>query len=325
MLTVYSVTSGVLIPSIWAPGDVLPETTIWLDLLRPTPEEDKAVEACIGAPVPTEADMNEIEVSSRLYIEDGVRYMTASILAGAQQGRPGLVNVGFVLARGRLVTVRHGEPRVLKLFSNRICKMARSPETGEALLVGLLEAVIDRTADILERVGAEVDEISRRIFARQHAPARQKKDYMALLHDIGRRGDLLSMTRESLVSISRMVGFLSAKFEGMNFGKDMRSQLGVMMTDAAGLRDHTSYLGDKIVFLLDATVGMVSIEQNDIMKLFSIVSVILMPPTLIASIYGMNFDLMPELHFRFGYPMALMAMAASAVVPYLIFRMKHWL
>jgi magnesium transporter len=325
MLTVYSVRSGALVPEVWTGGD-MPEHAIWLDLLRATPEEDKAVEAYIGAEVPTEAEMSEIEVSSRLYVEDGARYMTASILAGIQQDRPGLVNVAFILKDGRLVTVRHGEPRVLKLFSARICKAQRGPATGPAVLMDLLEAVIDRTADILERVGSEVDELSRRIFSDgQGRGIRKKRDYMALLHEIGRKGDLLSMTRESLVSISRLVAFLSTRYEGMNFGKDIRSHLSSMSADAAGLRDHTSYLGDKIIFLLDATVGMVSIEQNDLVKLFSVVSVILMPPTLIASTYGMNFDLMPELHWPYGYPMALLAMVISAVVPYLVFRFKGWL
>jgi magnesium transporter len=325
MLTVYLATSGALVPRIWAPGDILPPEAIWLDLLRPTREEEQAVEACIGAEVPTEADISEIEVSSRLYVENGVRYMTASVLAGIQQDRPGIVNVGFVLTGRRLVTVRHGEPRVLTLFSNRVCKQPHGPDSGEAMLISLLDAVIDRTADILERVGGEVDETSRRIFSRESTRMRKKRDFMAILQQIGRKGDLLSMTRESLVSISRLVGFLSAKHEGVGFGKEQRSQLQVLAADAESLRDHTSYLSDKITFLLDATVGMVTIEQNDLVKLFSVVSVILMPPTLIASTYGMNFDFMPELHLHFGYPLALAAMVLSAVVPYLIFRMKGWL
>jgi magnesium transporter len=324
MLTIYRTTTGSLVPSVWTPGQVVPTDAIWLDLLHPTPEEDGAVEACIGAPVPTEEDMSEIEVSSRLYVEEGVRYMTASLLAGIQQDNPGLVNVGFVLAQGRLVTVRHGEPRVLKLFSARVCKLASGPRIGEEVLMGLLEAVIDRTADILERVGAEVDELSKRVFARQHGRVRQKKDFMTILRAIGRKGDLLSMIRESLLSVSRMVGFLTGKYAGVSLGKEARSQLQVMALDAESLRDHSSYLGDKIIFLLDATVGMVTIEQNELVKLFSIVSVILMPPTLIASTYGMNFEFMPELHHHYGYPLALLAMFISAAIPYLIFRLKHW-
>ena len=325
MLTLYLATSGTLVPTVWEPGQSVPKNAVWLDLLHPTPEEDKAVEALIGAPVPSEEDMSEIEVSSRLYVEEGVRYMTASLLAGIQQDKPGLVNVGFVLAQGRLVTVRHGEPRVLKVFSARICKLVNGPATGEAILMGFLDAVIDRTADILERVGSEVDDVSKRVFARQHGRIRQKKDFMAVIHEIGRKGDLLSMIRESLLSVSRMVGFLAGKYEGVSLGQDARSQLKVMAVDAESLRDHTSYLGDKIVFLLDATVGMVTIEQNELVKLFSVVSVILMPPTLIASTYGMNFEFMPELHHHLGYPLALLAMLVSAVVPYLVFRLKHWM
>jgi magnesium transporter len=283
--------------------------------------------------VPTEEDMQEIEASSRLYIEDGARYMTASILAGVKSDKPGLVNVSFILANGRLVTVRRGEPRVIDAFIQRVCKPTGSqqagqlsgPPSGQSILLGLLDAVIDHTADILEKVGSDIDNVSHRIFERQQTGVRQKRDYMAILRQIGRKGDLLSMTRESLVSISRMVGFLSAEVDGQKIAKQVSSQLAVMRRDAESLRDHTSYLGDKITFLLDATVGMVTIEQNDLVKLFSVVAVILMPPTLIASTYGMNFKFMPELSHPWGYPIALIAMLLSAIVPYLLFRMKHWL
>ncbi len=172
---------------------------------------------------------------------------------------------------------------------------SRAAADRPVLLLGLLEAVIDHTADILERVGSDIDNVSHRIFERQKTGVRQKKDYMAILRNIGRKGDLLSMTRESLVSISRMVSFLSAEIGGQKIAKQVSSQLSVMRRDAESLRDHTSYLGDKITFLLDATVGMVTIEQNDLVKLFSVAAVILMPPTLIASTYGMNFEFMPEL------------------------------
>ncbi|MFC5067185.1 magnesium transporter CorA family protein [Flaviflagellibacter deserti] len=325
MLTLYLATGGALDRRPHQPGETLPDNAVWLDMLHPTPEEDKAVEACVGVAVPTEEDMQEIEASSRLYFEDGARYMTASVLAGVKSDKPGLVNVGFILAGNRLITVRRGEPRSVELYIQRVCKQQDAPQTGEAILLGLLEAIIDRTADILERAGSDIDMVSHRIFARPEKGIRQKKDYMAILRTIGRKGDLLSMARESLVSLSRMVGFLSVDAGGQKVSKQASAQLSVMRRDAESLRDHTSYLGDKITFLLDATVGMVTIEQNDLVKLFSVVAVILMPPTLIASTYGMNFEYMPELSHPWGYPIALIAMLLSAVVPYLIFRLKRWL
>ena len=143
--------------------------------------------------------------------------------------------------------------------------------------------------------------------------------------EVGLKADLLSKSRESLVTIGRMVGFLGADFNGQKLPEEAQSQLHSMLRDGQALSDHASYLGNKVSFLLDATVGMVSIEQNDIIKLFSVASVVLMPPTLIASIYGMNFKVMPELDWTHGYPLALIAMLCAAIGPYMFFKWKKWL
>lgn len=325
MLTIYATKDGALVPQEFDPKKKLPESAVWLDLINPTPAEDTAVEARVGISIPTREDMAEIEASSRLYVEDDARFMTASVLAGVESDKSGLVNISFILVGNRLVTVRHGSPRVIDLYIQRICKMKKGPAKGEAILLGMLDAIIDRTADILEKTGADIDDVSQRIFGRHKNAVRARKDYMEILRQIGRKGDLLSLVRESLVSISRMVGFLSVPYEGKKLSTDTRNQLTVMRRDADSLRDHTSYLGDKIIFLLDATVGMVTIEQNDLVKIFSVVAVILMPPTLIATVYGMNFRMMPELDWSWGYPLALLAIIVSAVVPYMIFRWKRWL
>jgi magnesium transporter len=325
MLMVYTAKAGALVAERHDPKKPLPKTAVWLDLINPTQAEDAAVERCVGVEIPTREDMAEIEASSRLYVEDGARFMTASVLAGIESDRPGLVNVSFILVGERLVTVRHGEPRVIDLYIQRICKLAKAPTRGEAILLGMLDAVIDRTADILEKVGSEIDDVSQRVFGQRKDAIRAKKDYMAILRQIGRKGDLLSLSRESLVSLSRMVGFLAVGYEGKKMSADTRSQLTLMRRDTDSLRDHTSYLGDKIIFLLDATVGMVTIEQNDLVKLFSVMAVVFMPPTLIASTYGMNFEFMPELKEPWAYPVVLVAMLLSAVVPYLVFRLKRWL
>ncbi len=324
MLTVYLSRGGALVPETFDPKKKLPAAAVWLDLVNPTPEEDKAVEAYLGIEIPTREDMAEIEASSRLYVEDDARFMTASILAGVRKDEPGLVNVSFILAGNRLVTVRHGRPRVIDMYIARLCKQANAPASGDAILLGMLEAIIDRTADILEKTGTEIDDVSQRIFGTHTGAVRAKKDYMRILRTIGRKGDLLSMARESLVSLTRVVSFLSVAYGGRKQA-ETRAMLTAMRRDADSLRDHTSYLGDKIIFLLDATVGMVTIEQNDLVKLFSLVAVIFLPPTLIASIYGMNFTGMPELEIPYGYPLALIAMLLSAVLPLVFFRFKRWL
>jgi magnesium transporter len=185
--------------------------------------------------------------------------------------------------------------------------------------------VIDRCADILERAGADVDQVSHDIFEPEQERHGHAKQYSQILQAIGRKGDLTSKVRESLVSIGRVVTFLSAVMEGVKWSKDMREQLKTMQRDVASLTDHASYLSNKITFVLDAMLGVVNLEQNNIIKLFSVMAVVLMPPTLIASIYGMNFKMMPELEWEHGYPLALVMMVAAAVGPYLFFTWKKWL
>ncbi|MGE4167893.1 MAG: CorA family divalent cation transporter, partial [Xanthobacteraceae bacterium] len=186
----------------------------------------------------------------------------------------------------------------------------------------LLDAIIDRTADILERIGAEVDQISHTIFEPDEGV---EPEYDDILKALGRKGDLTSKVRESQVSIARLLLFLSNEAENMRWAKDTRAQLKTMVRDVGSLSDHATYLSNKVTFLLDAMLGIVSIKQNDIIKIFSIAAVVFMPPTLVASIYGMNFKLMPELDWVAGYPLALFVMLLAAVVPYLIFKWKKWI
>ena len=303
----------------------LPETAVWIDLVKPTPEEDKAVERLAGIAVPTREDMQEIEISSRLYIENGARYMTATLMCHSDTDMPRTTAVTFILAGHRLVTVRYDTPKPFPLVENKLARSCSPNITGEMVLMELLDAVIDRCADILERCGAEIDQVSHDIFEPESERHGHAKQYSQILISIGRKGDLTSKVRESLVSIGRVVAFLSAVMEGVKWTKDMREQLKTMQRDVASLTDHASYLSNKITFVLDAMLGVVNLEQNNIIKLFSVMAVVLMPPTLIASVYGMNFKAMPELDWSFGYPMAVLLMVLAAIGPYLFFRWKKWL
>jgi magnesium transporter len=302
---------------------LLPDNAVWIDLLNPTMVEDRAVERLAGIAVPTREDMQEIEISSRLYIENGARYMTATLMCQSDTDMPKTTAVTFILAGHRLVTVRYDEPKPFALVEAGALMHARI--SGEMVLMELLDAVIDRCADILERAGAEVDQVSHDIFEPESERHGQAKRYSQILIAIGRKGDLTSKVRESLVSIGRVVTFLSAVVEGAKWSKDMREQLKTMQRDVVSLTDHSSYLSNKITFTLDAMLGVVNLEQNNIIKLFSVMAVVLMPPTLIASIYGMNFKAMPELEWAHGYPMALIMMLMAAVLPYFLFKWKKWL
>jgi len=303
-----------------------PDNAVWIDLVNPTAQEDRAVERLAGIAVPTREDMQEIEISSRLYVENGARYMTATLMCHADTDNPKTTAVTFILASHRLVTVRYDLPKPFTLVENKLARSCTPGITGEMVLMELLDAVIDRNADILERAGADMDMISHQIFEPEGAARTgHAKRYSDILIAIGRKGDLTSKVRESLVSIGRLVAFLSAVVEGSKWSKEMREQLKTMQRDVASLSDHASYLSNKITFTLDAMLGVVNLEQNNIIKLFSVMAVVLMPPTLIASVYGMNFRVMPELQWEHGYPMALAMMVAAAVLPYMFFKWKKWL
>jgi magnesium transporter len=326
MIAIFAPADAALKKSWGEDLDRLPENAVWIDLDRPTPEEDQAVERLAGIAVPTREDMQEIEISSRLYIENGARYMTASMMCAADSESPRISPITFILSKHRLVTVRYDSPKPFLLVENKLARGVAPGTTGEMVLLELLDAVIDRAADILERAGSDVDAVSREIFEPEGtARTGHAKRYSDILITIGRKGDLVSKVRESLVSIGRLVTFVTAETDGVKWSKDMRAQLKTMQRDVGSLSDHASYLSNKITFVLDAMLGVVNLEQNNIIKLFSVMAVVLMPPTLIASIYGMNFKIMPELQWEHGYTMALGMMLAAAVVPYMLFKWKKWL
>jgi len=324
MLWAYRVAGSALERTQVDDGVAIPADAVWLDLLRPTPEEDRAVEAAIGVSVPTHEEMQEIEASSRLYEEAGALFMTAPLVTKADTEMPESSAVTFILAGERIVTVRYAEPRPFQLFAQRVQRSAGPCVRGDAILVGLLEAVIDRVADVLERVQAEIDGISRSVFAEPGRTRGRSHDFQALLRKLGHTGDLASKARESLVGIGRLLMYLNQSTE-LKRPKDGRQRIKTMLRDVQSLSDFATFIAGKIAFLLDATLGLINIEQSNIIKIFSVASVTFLPPTLIASIYGMNFQAMPELDWSYGYPVALGLMVLSAVLPFAYFRRKGWL
>jgi len=297
MLSVY-VPQGLSLERIpVASRDQVPESAVWFDLIQPTQLEDKLVESVVGISVPTREEMQEIEVTSRLYVENGARYMTATLMCQSDTDTPKTTAVTFILSGHRLITVRYDEPRPFMIVGTKLARVCPAGVNGESVLMELLDAVIDRAADILERIGVEVDRVSHDIFEPE---ADQKRSHQEILRSIGRKGDLTSKVRESLVSIGRVLLYLANEADSMRWAKETRSQLRGMQRDVQSLSDHATYLSSKITFVLDAMLGVVSIEQNNIIKIFSIAEVVLMPPTLVASIYGMNFKHMHELEWQYG-------------------------
>lgn len=302
---------------------------VWFDLVNPTPEEDRLVERHVGVKIPSREEMQEIEVSARLYQEDGAEFMTITAVTQLDTEEPVTSPITFVLKGAALVTVRYAEPKAIANFIARAQKPAAvSSATGEQIMMGLIEALFDRMADALERVGTDIDAISRTVFRKKSASrtVNTTADLQAIIEKIGQDGDLLSMIRESLVSVNRALAYhTSGGDQDKKVTKEAKARVKVLYRDVVALTDQTSFLSSKVNFLLDATLGLINLQQNQIIKIFSVAAVVFLPPTLVASIYGMNFESMPELKWVLGYPWALALMVLSAVLPYFYFKRRGWL
>lgn len=255
-------------------ADALPANAIWIDIKTPSPGEDKAVEKLVGIEIPTREDMQEIEASSRLYVENGARYMTATLMCAADSPTPRITPVTFILTDHRLVTVRYDEPKPFALTAAKLARNCPANMTGDGVLLELLDGVIDRCADILERAGADVDSVSSQIFE-PSADRGHARSYSQILRTIGKKGDLTSKVRESLVSIGRLISFVLVESDTGRWSREQKAQFKTQQRDVSSLTDHASYLSNKITFVLDAMLGVVNLEQNNIIKLFSVMAVVL--------------------------------------------------
>lgn len=301
---------------------------VWVDLLNPSADEETLLEARLGIDVPTREEVERLEFSGRLYKEEDAVVMTATLPARTDSDDLLLAPVAFVVAGGKLITVRYHEPRVFKTFPQRATEANLGCADGEAVLVAMLDAIVDRITDILERTEEEVDAISRDIF-RSEEPRRGGRQLMTTLQAIGRKGDMCSNIRDCLVSLQRLAGFfgqaLADRAADRGGAKELRGRVKTLDHYLGSLGDHASFLSQKVTFLLDATLGMINIEQSNIIKIFSIAAGVFLPPTLIASVYGMNFKFIPEFDWPWGYPFALVLMLASALLPFWYFKRRGWL
>lgn len=331
MITAYRVTGEALqIPA----GDITAgfgQDIVWLDLVSPTREEEANVEKALGISVPTREDMKDIEPSSRLFVENGDIFMTASLVYKSDTEFPDLTDIAFILAGSRLITVRYADPRAFSLFAAAFRRGTGSvadaanhtTDTAAHLLARLMETIVDRTAEIMEQEAARIDGLSTQVFSggTKRRPPRYLEDRLL---DVASRHRMLSKVRESLASVARVTTFLQS-VPAVQSDEDARNLCNTVSRDVQSLSEHVSFMSGNITFLLDASLGLINVEQNAIIKIFSIASVVFLPPTLVASIYGMNFEFMPETHWTFGYPLSLVAMLVSAIVPFYIFRWKGWL
>jgi magnesium transporter len=304
----------------------LPADIVWADLLNPTPEETAFIERAAGLRLPGVEELSEIETSSRLRTEGGVLYLSAPLVHRAIAGDPQTTPVGFVLCPRLLITIRFEALTAFAAFDRAPC--GSPAET----FVGLLDAIVDRLADVLEHIAAELDTLSHRLFRsgpvdtgkrQRRRPARETADLRVILRRVGANGDLVSKIRDSLLGLGRIVPYV-ASLAADWLPEPVKPRLESLRHDIASLSDYDTHLVNKVQLLLDATLGLINVDQNNIIKVLTIVSVIGVPPTLVASMYGMNFKHMPELDWAWGYPFGLALIVLSAITPILWFKWRGW-
>jgi magnesium transporter len=328
MLTTYTVENGHLRVQEGPQEAEALRRAVWIDLLTPTTEEEHQVQDALSLEIPTREEMQEIESSSRLYKEDDVLFLTAPVLYGVEGGDLGSTAITFVLGNAALITVRYATPKAFASFSARA---QRTPglllATADAVMLHLFEQIVDRLADILERIAADMDRASQAAFRTAKASVkatRKDADLKEALITLGQVGEVTTRATETLLGLSRILTFLTAE-KAVAVRRENQAVVKSLVRDVRSLVEHANFLNGKANFLLDAVLGIINVEQTQIIKTFTVASVALMPPTLIASIYGMNFELMPELKWQYGYPLAIGLMIVSAVLPIFYFKRKGWL
>lgn len=298
-----------------------PEKIVWIDIVSPTQEEREIVEKFLSIKIPSKEEMEEIESSSRMYKEHETLFMTVTIVR-RENGHHKIIYNTFMMQKDRLATIRYDEIPHFTTFLKLATTKPPCPLSNPLdLVLGMVEALIEKIADTLEAISGNIETTSQKIFVNE---AQKHKNLHEALVRMGLQGEANSKTRDSLSSVTRMMGFLKFNMS-LDDQKKFENRLVTINLDLSDLKDHSSFLGHKISFILDATLGLINIEQNDIIKIFSIAAVVLLPPTLVASVYGMNFKTLPELNWVWGYPFALILMIFSAILPYFYFKRRGWL
>jgi magnesium transporter len=306
----------------------IPSAVNWIDAQRPDPREIAFLERTLKIEVPTLETLSEIETSSRLRSEKDWLYLSIPMIHRADGFMPALTPLGFVLSKDVLLTVRF---RPMKAFDDVPETISRRPQQagGPGALIAILEVIVDHAADVLEGVGGDLDGLSEEIFgsnaanARRHKPREDGDQLRLVLRKVGRSGDLTSKVEDMLLGMARMVPFVAAN-AAPYLEAGIRAKLKSLQRDIASLNDYETHLTDKIHFLLDATLGLTNIDQNNIFRILTVVSVIGIPPTFVASMYGMNFKNIPEYNWSFGYQYGLLLIALSAIVPIIWFKWRGW-
>ena len=329
MITIYTDLDNRLQKQEMNIGSAIPKNSLLIDLYEPTTNEEQYIENILQINIPTRAEMDKIELMSPFYKDGNAHYMTVTVLdKPSKEEHPDSTAVTFILTPECIVVIRYSTPWSLVNFIARATRGLQQCNSPENILNGILESFINKTADVLEEAGNELDDLLKAIFEKStKQEIISSKKYNSVIRKIGYTGNLISKNRESLVSINRLLIYFSQIEDNprITSKKEFRIKFKNLAREVHSLGEYGNFLSQRNSFLLDATLGMISVEQNMIIKVFTVASAVFMPPTLIASIYGMNFKNMPELSFVLGYPMALAIIITSALLPYFFFKKKKWL
>lgn len=307
------------------PSDVKdPAEAIWVDLDNPTADEIKKVSAALNVDIPERDELEEIESSSRLKFEDGVLQLSTPVSAHGDDDGP--TPVGFLLTQKALVTIRYTEMRAFEATAHLCNKKAHDLTSGE-IFVSLMEGMVEYGADMLEEIGTHLNAMSRQAFGQYSKPPkrgikRRTRHLRDALVDVGMTGDKLSQIRESLLGLQRIAPFACEKADWIK--PDLQTRLKTIERDIKSLDDFEVHLSNKVQFLLDAILGFINTEQNDIFKVLTIASVVGIPPTFFASMWGMNFKSIPEYNWTYGYEFGLSIIIISIVLPIVWFKWRGW-
>ena len=307
----------------------IPEAVAWIDAFDPSDEERSFLAAALGTAIPTRDMLVEIESSSRLSMTDGALLISLPATMREADGYPSMTPVGFVVTKARVATLRFARLPSFENLAREVCAKGDVSRGGMGATVTILEIVVDHIADLLEHVGDDLDKVSREIFQaaglgdRKHLPRRSSAAMPMLLRSVGRHADLVSKVSESLLGLSRVPPFVVGKGAEM-MTPELKARVATIALDAKSLHEFQEHLAGKTQFLLDALLGLANIEQNNVFRVLTVVSVIGIPPTFVASMYGMNFKNMPELEWHYGYAWGLSLILLSALIPAVWFKVRGW-
>ncbi|MDZ5762354.1 Magnesium cobalt transport protein [Candidatus Cyrtobacter comes] len=326
MITAYVYEGNVVKKFDISTSSAPPAGTTWIDVENPSLEEEQRLEKKLNINIPSRAEVNKIEVMSPFYKEEECHYMTITDLQNTAGDNFRGIAVTFILTNKFVITLRYTQTPTLAAFSSRVMRAPMICSSPEIAVIHMLDVIVNKTAETLETVGNELDRLLDSVFKKGSTGSTNvSSDYNAVIRKTGQTGNTISKNRESLMSINRMLLYFSQIETEIGHSKENKLRIRHITREVNSLNEYANFLSQRNSFLLDATLGMISVEQNMIIKIFTVASVVFMPPTLIASVYGMNFVNMPELHSVIGYPISISVMIISAVLPYAFFKKRKWI